>query len=96
VTLSKQTALLASGKRNPIRFSMLIETNRDTGSVRTDKCTHDPGKAYEKRKPFPCESTHEWKRCTEPACPTGHVAGRVGFSKYNHVPGSVPIDKTII
>jgi len=23
-------------------------------------------KASGNRKPFPCESTHEWKRCTEP------------------------------
>jgi hypothetical protein len=45
VTLSKQTSLLASGKR----------------------------------KPFPCECTHEWKRCTEP----------VRFDKRTRGPGII-------
>jgi len=44
VTLSKQTALLASGNRSSIRFSVLTETNGDTGSVRTDKANAGPGK----------------------------------------------------
>ncbi len=43
VTLSKVSAYFASGKRSPIRFSVLTETNRDTGHVMTDKCTHGPG-----------------------------------------------------
>jgi len=42
VRSSKQTALLACRNRSPIRFSVLTETNRGTGSVRTDKRTRGP------------------------------------------------------
>ena len=49
VTLSKQTALFASGNRSPIRFSVLTETNGDTGSVRTDKRTRGPGRVTIKK-----------------------------------------------